>query len=143
MANEDYRAYLDKYIDTELEARKMYSRFWSFAHHATLFGATMLSAAAALVLHLKSLTLADSTRSDYATVFAAAASLVSVISVSGAFAAKWRINRMTRVTLEALRLDMKSSDPDLDRVRDQLKLMWQLHNSVIVDEPDAHRSVSK
>lgn len=143
MVNEDYRAYLAKYIDTELAARKTYTRFWSFAHHATLFSATLLSAAAALVLQLKSLALADSARSDYATLFAAAASLVSVISISGAFAAKWRVNRMTRVTLEALRLDMMSSDPDLDQIRSQLKLMWQLHNSAIVDEPDAHRSASK
>jgi hypothetical protein len=143
MDKENYRAYLVKYIDTELAARKTYTRFWSFAHHATLFSATILSAAAALVLQLKSLALTDSTRSDCATVFAAAASLVSVISVSGAFAAKWRANRMTRVTLEALRLDMMSSDPDLDRIRDQLKLMWQLHNAVIVDEPDVHRSTSK
>jgi hypothetical protein len=143
MANEDYRAYLVKYIDTELAARKTYTRFWSFAHHAKLFSATVLSAAAALVLQLKSLSLGDSARTDYATLFAATASLVSVISVSGAFAAKWRINRMTRVTLEALRLDMMSSDPDLNHIRDQLKLMWHLHNSVIIDEPDVHRSVSK
>jgi hypothetical protein len=143
MDQESYRTALANYIETELTARKRFTRFWSFVHHGTLFGTTFLSAAAALVLQLKIIALPDPSRSDYATIFAAAASLVSVISVSGAFAAKWRVNRLTRVTLEALRLDMMTSEPDLDKIRGQLKKMWRLHNSVIIDEPDLAKDKSR
>ena len=143
MDKEDYRARLAEYIDVELGARKIFTRFWSFAHHGTLFSAAILSAAAALVLQLKSLPFSDSSRSDWATILAAVASLVSVISVTGAFAAKWCVNRITRMTLESLRLDMMASDPDLDAIREQLKAMWQLHNSVIVDEPEAFKTPPK
>ena len=57
MDREEHRAKLAQYIDTELGARKFFTRFWSFAHYGTLFSAAILSASAALVLQLKTILL--------------------------------------------------------------------------------------
>lgn len=138
MPDDDVRAKVAKYIEHKLYWEKIWTKLWSFLHHGVLFGAAALSAAAALVLQLKTIIPfpeAGPSRSDVATGLAALASFLGVISVSGAFGEKWRANRATRSTLEELKLELMKTSADPDKIVDQLEAMWRLHNSRIADEP--------
>jgi hypothetical protein len=126
-----------EYINKKLHTENVATKLWSFVHHGTLFGAAALSAAAALVLQLKTcLPLNPGKCSDLATVLSASASLIGVISASGAFGAKWRANRATKGKLNELQLEMMKEAPDVNAVIEQLKSMWRLHNSRISADPD-------
>ncbi|WP_109477225.1 hypothetical protein [Paraburkholderia sp. C35] len=131
---------LRKYVRRNLFMETIWIKLWSFLHHGSLFGGAVLSAAAALVLQVKHITLYNSinetNRSDVATVLASLGSVLGIISVAGAFATKWRANRATRGTLENIKLDLMKTTVDRDAIIDRLKEMWNLHNSRVADEPD-------
>jgi hypothetical protein len=105
---------------------------WSVMHHGSLFAAAILSAAAALVLQLKSLTWNADLRADVATVLAALAAVIGVISSAGGFATKWRTNRLTRSKLEQLSIHLMDPSCDLGMVKRELIDMLRAHNEGIV-----------
>jgi hypothetical protein len=104
---------------------------WSIAHHSFLFGAAILSAAAALILQLKS-GISDPARSDWASVCAAIASVIGVVSAIGGFDRKWRTNRLTKARLEELQIDLMQDDFDSAKLRDDIKTMIRAHHAGIV-----------
>ena len=117
MADPDERECLVRYVNEELRAEILWTKLWSAVHHGFAFGAAILSAAAALLLQLKSLNFTEAGRADAAAALAAIASLVGVISVSGGFAKKWRANRITKGTLEQLQIDLMDPACDLGKIR--------------------------
>ena len=135
MAEPNERESLVRYVDTELRAETLWTKLWSTVHHGFAFGAAVLSAAAALLLQLKSLDLAEAARADAAAALAAIASLVGVISASGGFAKKWRANRITKGTLEQLQIELMDPTCDLGKIRAALKEMKRVHHLAIVGEP--------
>src|SRR5262249_30711750 len=112
-------------------------------YHTFTFGAAILSAGAALLLQLKSLTLSQESRVDAASGLAALASLVGVISASGGFASKWRTNRITKGTLEQLQIDLMDQSCDLAKVRTALKEMKRVHHLAIVGEAGEPKTKAK
>jgi hypothetical protein len=139
MADETDREALRSYVAYELRLENIWTKLWSGVHHGFLFGAAILSAAAALLLQLQSLSLQDAQKADIASVLAAAASLIGVISISGGFGKKWRTNRMTKATLEQLQIDLMDRDCDLVKVREALKEMKRAHHMGVVDDASADK----
>ena len=131
MAPEDERERLRSYVLSELRAETRWTKLWSFAHHSFLFGAAILSGTAALTLQLKT-GLQDPARTDLASLLAAIASVMGVVAAVGGFERKWRTNRLTKATLEELRLDLMKDDFDPTAVRENLKTMIRAHHAGIL-----------
>ena len=125
---------LVEYVSKTLYWENIWTKLWSLLHHGFLFGASILSAAAALTLQLKSIKLDDPSRNDLAAGFAAISSLLGIISVSGNLAKKWRANRITKSVLERLEIDLMNPQCDLTQVRKELKEMKLVQNIAIVGE---------
>lgn len=136
MADQTERSELRAYVTGALRDEARWTRAWSALHHCFLFGAAILSAAAALTLQLKTLSLAEQSRADLATVFAALASLIGVISVSGGFARKWRANRMTKAALEQIEIDLMDPNCDPRKIRALLAEMKRIHHLAIVGDEE-------
>jgi hypothetical protein len=134
MPDADDRKKLEVYVAGALRAENRWTKLWSLLYHGSAFGAATLSAAAALVLQLQSIEIQKTSRTDLATALAAISSLIAVISASGAFAVKWRANRITKGTLEQIQIDLMASDCNLAEVREKLKKMKQVHDAAIVGE---------
>jgi hypothetical protein len=105
---------------------------WSLLHHGSLFLAAILSAAAALVLQLKSLTWSTNTRADVAAILAASAAVIGVISSAGGFGKKWRTNRLTKSKLEQLSVYLMNPNCDLEMVERELIAMVKVHHEGII-----------
>jgi hypothetical protein len=134
MAEQSERSEVRAYVVAELHDEARWTRAWSALHHIFLFGAAILSAAAALLLQLKTLSLSPDARADVATVFSALASLIGVISVSGGFARKWRANRMTKAALEQIEIDLMDPNCDVGKIRAKLQDMKRIHHLAIVGD---------
>src|SRR5438874_2028622 len=70
----------------------------------------------------------------------AIASVVGVISVSGAFAQKWRTNRLTKGTLERIEIDLMDPNCDSRKLLEELNEMKRIHHLAIAGESDESRS---
>ncbi|KVH78754.1 hypothetical protein WJ41_35175 [Burkholderia ubonensis] len=136
MPDADEREQIASYVAEQLRAENLWTKLWSLLYHGFVFGAATLSAAAALILQLKSIGIEPTSRTDLATALAAVSSLVAVISASGGFAAKWRANRITKGTLEQIQIDLMDPACELANIREQLKRMKHVHNSAIVGEAE-------
>ena len=135
MADHTEKDELQEYVARALRDATRWTRAWSALYHSFIFGAAVLSAAAALTLQLKTLNLSEPGRADLATVFAALASLIGVISVSGGFARKWRANRMTKAALEEIEIDIMDPSYGLGKIRARLAEMKRIHHlSIVGDE---------
>ena len=137
MADSAERSEMQALVASELNFAARGTKFWSLLHHGFTFSAAILSALAALTLQLNSLPWSQTTRADIAAGLAAAASLIGVISISGAFGKKWRANRLTRSTLDRLSIDLTDPDCDIAAVRTALKEMKRVHDLAIVDDSGA------
>lgn len=121
-----------------LEVDKYYRRFdtgcrwWSTAHHGSLFLAALLSVAAALLLKLESLQELQ-TRADIAAILAAVAGLLGTIAATGGFQRKWRANRLSRGRISQLQIDLTDAGADLTAIRAELKSILTAHDNSIVE----------
>jgi len=131
-AQQGTREAYTKVVHAQLKQWVRWTRMWSVAHHGSLFLAALLSAAAALVLQLKSITWSADTKADAAAVLAASAAVLGGISSAGGFARKWRTNRLTRSKLEQLNLYLMDPDCDLKMVERELVEMVKVHNEGIL-----------
>ncbi|WP_233810278.1 hypothetical protein [Paraburkholderia sp. HP33-1] len=143
MPDADERKQITNYVARQLSAENRWTKLWSLLYHGFVFGAAILSAAAALILQLKSISIEPTSRTDLATALAAISSLLAVISASGGFAAKWRANRITKGTLEQIQIDLMDPACDLADIREQLKRMKQVHNLAIVGEAEKARTTGR
>jgi hypothetical protein len=136
MADQTERSELRAYVVSELRNEARWTRAWSALYHCFLYGAAILSAAAALTLQLKTITLTEGSRADLATGLAALASLIGVISVSGGFARKWRANRMTKAALEQMEIELMDPNCDPGKIRAKLGEMKRIHHLTIVGDEE-------
>jgi len=136
MTDHTERSELRDYVVSALRDEARWTRAWSALYHFFLFGAAILSAAAALTLQLKTIPLVEQSRADLATIFSALASLIGVISVSGGFARKWRANRMTKAALEQIEIELMDPNCDPGKIRSKLAEMKRIHHLAIVGDEE-------
>lgn len=120
MTNEE-RAALEAQITEKYRWYNTGSKMWSFAHHASLYLAAILSATSALVLKIGSLKIEAAFRNDTAAICAAAAALLATLASAGGFSRKWEANRIGRGQIEELQIDITAADADGARIRERLK----------------------
>jgi hypothetical protein len=136
MADQTEKSELRAYVISLLRDEARWTRAWSALYHGFLFGAAILSAAAALTLQLKTIPLVEQSRADLATIFSALASLIGVVSVSGGFARKWRANRMTKAALEQIEIELMDPSCDPGKIRSKLAEMKRIHHLAIVGDEE-------
>jgi hypothetical protein len=112
------RGELRQHVEQQLAWCNTGSRAWSFAHHGTLGLAAVLSAGAAVIAKLSSLS--PESRGDWTVILAGAAAMLATIGVSGGFERKWRTNRVNRGRCRRLLIELGASDADLGRIRSEL-----------------------
>jgi hypothetical protein len=122
-------------VHNGLRAEFWWTKVWSIVHHTFLFGAVVLSAAAALAIEAD-LSLWGLSAKRTGSVIAALASIAGGMAAAGGFQRKWRTNRRTRSRLRDLKRDL--TDPALEPavVRARLATIWDEHNTGISGEKD-------
>lgn len=126
---------LRDHIDAMFRTETRWTRFWSLIYHGSTFSAALASALAVLVLQLKTLPWAPDTRADVAAVLAMIASFLGAVIASGGFERKWRINRLTKSTLEQLQISLMDPEADPAKIRKELKSMTLRRDTTITAEP--------
>lgn len=128
---------LQEHVSKDLSDADLWTKLWSAVHHTFLFGGAVLSAIAAIILQLD-ITISEITATNLATLIAGAAALTSTIAGSGGFARKWRTNRLIKVRLTQLEIDLMNPDVASANIRQDLKDIAQLRYDGIVgtDYPD-------
>ncbi len=99
------KAILDNYLETRENASRWSGIYWGFT-----FAAAALSALAALVLKLETLTRNEGAKKDFAALFSVTAALLITISTSGDFQRKWQANRIAAAELERTGYDFLEKD---------------------------------
>jgi hypothetical protein len=135
------RQELQEWIAKDLSDANLWTKLWSAVHHTFLFGGAILSALAALVLQLDIAT-SQASATNIATLVAGAAALTSTIAVSGGFARKWRTNRLIKVQLTKLKIELINPDADTASIRKTLKDIAQLRYDGIIGEDHNDRNSS-
>ena len=118
-------------VSKELKDAKWWTKLFSLVHHTFLFGGAVLSAAAAVVLQLDEPELFISA-TNLATVLASAAALTTAIAGSGGFERKWRTNRLIKVRLLQLGVDLMNPEVAGANIRQDLKDIHKLRYEGIV-----------
>jgi hypothetical protein len=127
----DERATLKAQIEEKYSWYDRGSRWWSTAHHSSLYLAAGLSGASALLLKLDSLKQWHYA-TDVAAVASAVAALLGTIAASGGFERKWRANRLSRGKVEELRIDLADDSADAKTMRDRLKAIIVAEDQAVV-----------
>ena len=122
---------LKERVARDLSDATLWTKLWSAVHHSFLFGGAVLSAVAAIVLQLE-LPISEISATNLATLIAGAAALTSTIAASGGFARKWRTNRLIKVRLLQLEIDLINPEVESANVRQDLKDITQLRYDGIV-----------
>ena len=120
-----------KRVARDLSDATLWTKLWSAVHHSFVFGGAILSALAAIVLQLD-LNVSEISKTDLATLIAGAAALVSTIAASGGFARKWRTNRLIKIRLIQLEIDLLNPEVESANIRQDLKDITQLRYDGIV-----------
>jgi hypothetical protein len=126
--HEKSREELIQYVNIALPKWTKYTRSWSVLHHAAITLTAILGAAAVLVLQLKSINWSANTKADLASVLAAAGATLGAISGSGGLKKKWQTNRLRRSKLEQASLELTDPDCDVNKIREGLVAMIQVHD---------------
>lgn len=139
MEEVDERTRVIQYVEKELRGENLWTKLWSLLYHSFVFGASILSALAALTLQLKSISWESAVRADIAAGLSAIASVIGVMSVSGGFGQKWRANRVTKGTLEEIQIRLLDPGCDLQKIRTDLQEMKRQHHSAIIAGDQAQK----
>jgi hypothetical protein len=105
---------------------------WSFAHHISLFGATVVSITTGFILQLDQDLFGHLSNKTVSTLLALGAAVLSGMAAVGGFERKWRANRLSRGRLDELRIDFMDERHDLGNARKRLKAMIRLHDQEIL-----------
>jgi len=124
---EEFRNRVNRNLNEEVKWVKL----WSFTHHFFLFGAIVLSAAAALFIEIE-FSLFGLTSEHTGAVLAAVSALFGAIAAAGGFRRKWETNRFTRSRLHQLDIDLMDDGVDLAGARKRLSQIWADHDKGIV-----------
>lgn len=114
-------------------------RWWSFAHHTSVFGSIICSIAAGAFIQVS-----DDYKIVASTPTAVAAALTAM-AAAGGFSRKWRSNRMSRSRVDGILLDLKDDNCDVLDLAGQLKFVIFQHDQEVVtpDDPPASPEKSK
>jgi hypothetical protein len=127
---EKEREFLKKLVDRKIWYYRFAAQAWSILHHGSIFSAAILSALSALLQYRKA-----PGYEDMAAAFAAIASLLGVLSVTGNFPAKWRANRITKAAMEVMQIRLSSTTCNLDKASKDIEDIITTHVNAIVSEP--------
>jgi hypothetical protein len=106
-------------------------RWWSFAHHLTLYGSAIASAASAIILQLQAL---DGVyQKDLASILAGLAALLIALNTAGRFGRKWQTNRLSASRIAELQTDLMIRDLTTADV-EKLKRINSEHDEKIASE---------
>lgn len=141
MDNQEMQSFKER-VAKDLSDATLWTKLWSFVHHTFLFGGAVLSAAAAVVLELGSPVL-EVPATNMATLLAGAAALTITIAGSGGFDRKWRTNRLIKVRLLQLSIDLMNPDVEAANLRQDLKGIAQLRYDGIVGSEVPPRTASQ
>jgi uncharacterized membrane protein YcjF (UPF0283 family) len=122
-------------LKAEIEKRRDWhyagQRQWSFAHHTSTFGASILSLVVAAISQAKDWKAEYFSRDTVMAVLSLVAAMLAALAAKGAFERKWIANRMTRSKLDALHLDLLDEHADAAAVKDALKRIIADHDAAI------------
>lgn len=121
----------NKRVKKNLHDATLWTKLWSLVHHSFLFGGAVLSAAAAVVLELD-VSILEVPATNMATLLAVAAALTTTIAGSGGFDRKWRTNRLIKVRLVQLSIDLMNTEVKSANIRQDLKDIAQLRYDGII-----------
>jgi len=102
---------------------------WSFAHHGSGILSIMASATSAFIAATRPPELAGYWVTSITALSGLAAMLTTVSTLTGC-AGKWRANRITRLNLRLLALDLE--DPDKEKLEDRFARVMRDHESRIM-----------
>ncbi|HEY0458035.1 MAG TPA: DUF4231 domain-containing protein [Pyrinomonadaceae bacterium] len=122
-------------LKTEISKRRARhekgQRQWSFIHHASTFGAVILSLVAAAISQAKDWKPETLSRDSIIAVVSLIAAILAALAAKGNFERKWKANRMTRSKLDALWLDTLDVNADELKLRTELKRIINEHDITV------------
>jgi hypothetical protein len=104
-------------------------KYWSIAHHATVFGSIFCSVTAGALLQLK-----GSELNGLAAVLTTIAAALTSLAAAGGFERKWRSNRLSRSRIDGLLIDITADTPNIPDLTNQLKDIIVKHDREIIGE---------
>jgi hypothetical protein len=113
-------------VNKDLADATLWTKLWSGVHHGFLFGGAILSASAAVLLQIKP------EQTLLATVLAGTAALTTTLAASGGFERKWKANRLIKVRLLQLEIDLLNPGVKPDSIRQALKDLYEIRYYGIV-----------
>jgi hypothetical protein len=129
----DERKLLESEVERQYKWYDFGSHFWSFSHHAALFTAAILSAASALILKINPNTSNfGDVNVNISASFSAVAALTATLTAAGGFSRKWQANRISRGSINELRIDLTDPDCDPVKIRNTLKCIIEKHDRTIL-----------
>lgn len=102
------------------------SRLWSFCHHFTTFGAAVLAVLTTVASQQEGW--GDIPKDDLIVYLGGATALLASLAAVGGFQRKWVANRLDRGRVHSLLLDVRGENPDLARIRAELKRTVERHD---------------
>jgi len=107
-------------IGKDLSDATLWTKLWSGVHHGFLFGGAIFSALAAILLQ------SYPEQTLVPTVLAGCAALATTIAGSGGFERKWKANRLIKVRLSQLNIDLLNPNATPDAISQALKEIYEI-----------------
>ena len=104
-------------------------KYWSLAHHVSIYGSIICSVAAGAVLQFK-----FHNDSAIATTLTTIAAALTGIATAGGFERKWRSNRLSRSKIDCLLIDIETAGADFKDLSTRLKAIIEKHDQEIIKE---------
>lgn len=113
-------------VRRDLSDATLWTKLWSGVHHGFLFGGAILSALAAILLQF------DPKQTLLPAVLAGCAALATTIAGSGGFERKWKANRLIKVRLSQLKIDLLNPNANPEAISQALKETYEIRYYGIV-----------
>jgi len=127
----DERDRIQKLIGERAEWYQTGSRWWSCAHHCSVFIPAIFGAKAVLFLKLDLLK-SGPHATDISALLAGLAALVTTVSAAGGFHTKWLTNRRSRGNLEAVKIYFAGTNASAEETLRRLTSINEEHETGIL-----------
>jgi hypothetical protein len=105
------------------------SVFWGMAHHITAYGTALLSIFVVVIVQRPNTwTLWGLGKDDFSVWLALFAALLAVVAAMGGFERKWHSNRLSRSSIDLLRLELLDPNPNVEAICSALKQIITKHD---------------
>lgn len=112
-------------------------KWWSFAHHVSLFGSIICSIAAGAFIQ------ASSEYKVVASTLTAVAAALTGMAAAGGFSRKWRSNRISRSRVDGILIDLENEGSDVLALSDELKSIIVAHDQEVVTSDESRGRAGK